>query len=61
MNGQKEVHGITIDPEVVDKEDVEMLQDLVLSALKECGRKVDEEVAAKVSGLTAGLKIPGLG
>ena len=61
MNGQSKVQGITIDPEVVDKDDVEMLQDLVLSALTECGRKVDEEVQAKVSGLTAGLKIPGFG
>ena len=58
MNGQKELLALKIDPEVVDPEDVEMLQDLVVAALKECGRKVDEEVQTKISGLTAGMKMP---
>jgi len=60
MNGQKEILSLTIDPEVVDSEDVEMLQDLILAALKECGRKVDDQVQSKLSGLTAGLKLPGM-
>ena len=58
MNGKKEVVSIKIDPQVVSPDDVEMLQDLVVAALAECGRKVDETVNAKVSGLTAGMKLP---
>lgn len=60
MDGHKGVKSLRIDPEVVSKEDVEMLQDLVLAAVNEAGRKVDEAVQEKVGGLTAGLKIPGL-
>lgn len=58
MNGQKEVQALKLDPEVVDKDDVEMLQDLLLAALKECSRKVDDEVSRKLSGLTSGMKLP---
>jgi len=61
MDGQKQVKSLTIDPEVVSKDDVEMLQDLVLAAVNEASRKVDEEVQARIGGLTGGLKIPGLG
>jgi nucleoid-associated protein EbfC len=61
MNGKKEVTAVRIDPQVVTPDDVEMLEDLIVAALGECGRKVDELVASKLSGLTAGLKIPGLG
>jgi DNA-binding YbaB/EbfC family protein len=60
MDGQKQLKSLHIDPEVVNKDDVEMLQDLVLSAVNEAGRKVDEAVQGKVAGLTGGLKIPGL-
>lgn len=60
MDGQKQVRSITIDPEVVSKDDVEMLQDLVVAAVNEAARKVDEEVQQKIGGLTGGLKIPGL-
>lgn len=60
MDGQKQVRGIKIDPEVVSKDDVEMLQDLVVAAVNEAARKVDEEVQQKIGGLTGGLKIPGL-
>ena len=42
MNGNKTITGVKIDPEVVDKEDVEMLQDLVIAAVNEACRKVDE-------------------
>ena len=59
MNGKKELVALKIDPEVVDKDDVEMLQDLILAAVNECGRKIDDEVQAKVAGLTAGMKLPG--
>jgi nucleoid-associated protein EbfC len=60
MDGQKQVRAIKIDPEVVSKDDVEMLQDLILAAVNEAARKVDEEVQQKIGGLTGGLKIPGL-
>ena len=60
MDGQKQVKSLKIDPEAVSKEDVELLQDLILAAVNEAGRKVDAEVQSKVGGLTGGMKIPGL-
>ena len=60
MDGHKNVKRLAIDPEVVSKEDVEMLQDLILAAVNEAARKVDEAVQEKMAGLTAGLNIPGL-
>lgn len=59
-NGKKEILGINIKPEVVDADDVEMLEDLVLSAVNEALRKADEETANKMGKLTGGLKMPGL-
>lgn len=58
MNGHKQVVGLTIDPEVVDPEDTEMLQDLVLSAINDAGRRVDESAAEKMGGMAGAL--PGL-
>jgi DNA-binding YbaB/EbfC family protein len=60
MDGQKQLKSLAIDPEVVNKDDVEMLQDLVLAAVNDAARKVDEEVKQRVASLTGGLKIPGL-
>jgi DNA-binding YbaB/EbfC family protein len=60
MDGQKQVKSLKIDPEAVSKDDVELLQDLILAAVNEAGRKVDAEVQSKVGGLTGGMKIPGL-
>ena len=60
MDGQKQVRSLKIDPEVVNKDDVEMLQDLVLAAVNEAGRKVDEAIQEKVGGLTGGMKLPGM-
>jgi nucleoid-associated protein EbfC len=60
MDGQKAVRSLTIDPEVVSKDDVEMLQDLVLAAVNEAARKVDEAIQEKLGGLAGGMKIPGL-
>lgn len=60
MDGQKNVRQLTIDPQVVSKEDVEMLQDLITAAVNEAARKVEEAVQEKVGGLTGGMKIPGL-
>jgi DNA-binding YbaB/EbfC family protein len=60
MDGNKTVKGLTIDPEVVSKDDVEMLQDLVIAAVNECTRKVDEALQEKLGGLAGGMKIPGM-
>lgn len=60
MDGSKNVKSLTIDKEVVNKDDVEMLQDLVTAAVNEASRKVEEAVQEKVGGLAGGLKIPGL-
>jgi DNA-binding YbaB/EbfC family protein len=60
MDGQKQLRRLVIDPEVVSKDDVEMLQDLVVAAFNEAARRVDEAVRDKIGQLTAGLKIPGM-
>ena len=60
MDGQKNLKSLSIDPEVVSKDDVEMLQDLVTAAVNEAARKVDKAIQEKVGGLAGGLKIPGL-
>jgi len=60
LNGVKEVQRITIDPDVVTREDVEMLQDLIVAAINDAQRKVDSTVSGKMGGLMGGLKIPGL-
>ncbi|HKH73663.1 MAG TPA: YbaB/EbfC family nucleoid-associated protein [Vicinamibacterales bacterium] len=60
VNGAKQVQSITIDPEVVSKDDVEMLQDLIAAAVNDASRKVDEQLGQSMSGLLGGLKIPGL-
>jgi DNA-binding YbaB/EbfC family protein len=60
VNGTKQVESIRIDPEVVAKDDVEMLQDLIVAAVNDAGRKVDEQLGQSMSGLMGGLKIPGL-
>jgi len=60
MDGQKQLKSLTIDPEVVSRDDVPMLQDLVLSAVNEAARKVEATIQQKVGGMTGGLKLPGL-
>ena len=60
VNGHKHVQSLTIDPVAVSKDDVEMLQDLVLAAVNDALRKVDEELKSKVGGLMSGLGLPGL-
>jgi len=60
MNGEKQLLKLTIDPEVVSKEDVEMLQDLIVAAVSDAHRKVDEEMSRTVGGMMGGMKIPGL-
>ncbi len=58
MNGKKEVLSIKIDQEAAS--DIEMLQDLIVAAINECGRKVDETMENKMGGLLGGMNIPGL-
>ena len=60
MNGAKQVQSLTIDPSVVSKDDVEMLQDMIVAALNDAQRKVDERLGGAMQGLLGGLKIPGL-
>ena len=60
VNGTKQLQSIAIDPEVVSKDDVEMLQDLIVAAVNDANRKVDEQLGQSMSGLMGGLKIPGL-
>jgi len=59
-NGHQEIQSITIDPEVADPEDVEMLQDLVLAAVNEALESSRKLVSERMSALTGGLEIPGL-
>lgn len=60
LTGQKQVKALEIKPEVVDPDDIEMLQDLIISAINECSRQIDEETNAKMSQATGGMNIPGL-
>ena len=60
VNGKKEVISIHIKPEAVDPEDVEMLQDLVISAMNEALRNVEAKTAEEMDKVTGGLNIPGL-
>ena len=60
INGAKQMQSIKIDPEVVSRDEVEMLQDLILAAVNDAHRKADEELSRTMSGMMGGLKIPGL-
>ena len=60
MTGKHEVKAIGINPEVVDPEDVEMLEDMLVAALNEVTRQIDEEAERELDSVTGGLNIPGL-
>ena len=60
MNGSKQVLSLKIDPEAVSKDDVEMLQDLILAAINDGHRKADEAMSQQMSGMMGGMKIPGM-
>lgn len=60
MNGQKQLISVQIDPEMFSSKDAEMLQDLVMAAVNEATRKVDDHLANRVGGLAGSLNIPGL-
>jgi DNA-binding YbaB/EbfC family protein len=61
MRGNKELLSVKIDPEAVDPEDVEMLQDLIMAAVNEASRKVDEAVQEQMGNMAGGMGFPGLG
>ena len=61
VSGKKELTALTVKPEAVDPEDVEMLQDLVISAVKEALRQADEAMNSSMQSFTGGLNLPGFG
>ena len=58
VTGKKELTSVAIDPEAVDPEDVEMLQDLIVAAVNEALRKANDDAASQMSKLTGGLNLP---
>jgi DNA-binding YbaB/EbfC family protein len=61
VNGAKQLQSLKIDPEVVSKDDVEMLQDLIVAAINDAHRKADEAMQQKMGGmLPPGMKLPGM-
>jgi DNA-binding YbaB/EbfC family protein len=60
MSGNKQLVSLKIDPDVVSKDDVEMLQDLIVAAFNDAHRKVDQELEQQVGGMMGGMKIPGM-
>ena len=60
VNGHKQVLSLKLDPEAVSKDDVGMLQDLIVAALNDAHRKVDEALASQMQGMMGGLGLPGL-
>jgi DNA-binding YbaB/EbfC family protein len=60
INGQMEIQSVKISPEVINPDDAELLEDMVLTAVREAVAKSQQLAAERLSGLTGGLKIPGL-
>ena len=60
VSGEKKIIDLTISPDVVDPDDVEMLQDLVMSAVNEALRQIEESANSQMSKLTGGLNLPGM-
>jgi len=61
VNGHQELVSLTIDPDVVDSDDVEMLQDLVTAAVNDGLRRVKQIAEEKMARVTGGLRLPGMG
>jgi len=59
INGAKQVQSLTIDPEVVSKDDVEMLQDMIVAAINDAHRRVDEALAGQMQSMMGGMGLPG--
>jgi DNA-binding YbaB/EbfC family protein len=60
MDGNKQLISLKIDPEVVNPQDIDMLQDLIIAAINEAARKVDEELKGEMGSLLGGFNIPNL-
>jgi DNA-binding YbaB/EbfC family protein len=60
VSGNKQIQSLKIDPEVVSKDDVEMLQDLIVAAVNDAQRKADDELSRQMGGMMGGMKIPGM-
>jgi DNA-binding YbaB/EbfC family protein len=60
MNGKKPILAVKLSPEAITPDDPELLEDLLIAAVNEAGRKVDDQVSSLTEGLAGGLKIPGL-
>jgi len=60
VNGHKHLLTLKLDPEVVSKDDVGMLQDLIVAAINDAHRKVDDEMKRSMGGMMSGLNLPGL-
>lgn len=60
MSGQKQVLSLKLDPEVVSKDDVGMLQDLIVAAVNDAHRRVDEAMRQQLGGMMGGLELPGM-
>ena len=58
VDGTKQVRSIAIEPTIVSRDDVEMLQDLIAAAVNDAGRKVDQQLGQSMSGLLGSLKLP---
>jgi DNA-binding YbaB/EbfC family protein len=61
MNGEQKIQGITIEPDVVDPDDVEMLQDLIMAAIGDASERASELQEKSFGAITGGLNLPGLG
>jgi DNA-binding YbaB/EbfC family protein len=60
MNGKKELLALTLAPDAITPDDPELMQDLLIAAINEAGRKVDAEIGGLSQGMAGGLNIPGL-
>jgi DNA-binding YbaB/EbfC family protein len=60
VSGNKALQSLAIDPECVSKDDVEMMQDLIVAAINDAFRKVDEQMQNQLGGMMGGLKLPGM-
>lgn len=59
VSGKKDLISISINPDVLDPEDVQMLEDMILAAVRQAGEKADEAGSQKMSAITGGMNIPG--
>ncbi len=60
INGKGQLLSVKIDPSIVNKDDVEMLEDLIIASFNDAKNKIDERMSQEMSGITGGLNIPGL-